>query len=292
MTNFVAIISSYNRMHYLKKIVHQVENQILPDGIKISIIVVIDGSTDGTYEMLVSDFPLVHALKGPGNWWWTKCMIEGYKMALKLEADYILIFNDDSEIEPDYIATLWTDYQTLPKDTILGSASVSLEPKDLIDFAGTKDLKFWCMKATAYLPNLTPLFSGFKGIYPTWTINGRGSLVPISVFNKIGIYDERLVQYGSDDEFAIRARKAGLPVYISWNARVYNHLLMTSEGTAFRKDSFWKFLKSFYNPYSVNSFKKTTYLYKKHGIKILTPIYLIYTFLGTLKAYLFKYKHI
>jgi GT2 family glycosyltransferase len=287
-----AIIATFNRIDHLRKLVYQLEDQWLPKNVNLLIIVVNDGSNDGTNEIVASQFPEVHILQGNGNWWWTKCMNEGFKKALKLKADYILILNDDTEIRQGYISTLWTDYQTLPKNAVLGSASISIEPKDLIDFAGTKDFKAWCLKTTPYLTNLSPMFSGFKGIHPTWTMNGRGSFMSAGIFDKIGMYDEQLVQYGSDDEFAIRARKAGLPVFISWNARVYNNLLMTSEGTTFRKDPFWKFMKSFVNSTSINSLRKSAYIYKKHGFKMLTPFYLIYTFLGTLNAYIFKYRNI
>ncbi len=284
------IIPTFNRCLFLKKIGQCIQQQLLPPNISLEVIIVVDGSTDGTIEMLQNEFPNYHIILGNGNWWWTKCMNEGFKKASTLSVDFVLVLNDDTEIKPEYISTLWEDYQTLPKDSILGSASISIEPKDLIDSAGTKNLNFWLMKAIPYLPNLTPLFQEFKGVHPTWTMNGRGSLFPINIFEKIGMYDEKLLQYGSDDEFAIRARKFGLPVYISWNARVYNHLMMTSEGTAFRKDSFWKFVKSFFNPYSVNSIKKSSYIYWKHGIKVLIPIFIIFVFLGTTKAYFFKYR--
>lgn len=285
------IIPTFNRKEYLRTILNQIIAQNAVNVI-IKTIVVVDGSSDGTSEMLLNEYPEAIIVQGTGNWWFTKSLNEGCKKAIEIRSDYVLVLNDDTEIKPNYLTTLWSDYQILPNDAIMGSASISIEPKDLIDFAGTKDLKTYGMKKTPYLQNLTPLYSDFKGIFPTWTMNGRGSFIPISVFNKIGLFDEKLIQYGSDDEFTMRARKAGLPVYISWNARVYNHLMMTSEGTTFRKDTFWKFIKSFNNPYSVNYIRKTVYIYKKHGIKILIPFYLIYVFLGTLKAYVFNYRNI
>lgn len=286
------IIATFNRKSFLRNLINQINAQINLEVISVSIILIIDGSTDGTSEMIEKDFPQIFCIHGNGNWWWTKCMNEGFKKASELNNDYVLILNDDTEIKPDYIATLWTDYQSLPQNTILGSASVTISPIDLIDFAGVKDIEFWRMRTIPYLPAFTPMFREFKGIYTTWALNGRGSLIPISIFKKIGFYDEKLLQYGSDDEFTIRARKAGFPVFISWNAKVYNHLFLTSEGTAFRQDSFGKFFKSFFNPYSVNYVKNHTYFYKLFGIKMLTPIYAIYFILGTLKAYLFKYRHI
>jgi len=285
------VISTYNRKKYLNTILSQIKDQKVDD-LSIFVIVIVDGSTDGTIESVKVNFPDVKLIIGTGNWWWTKCMNEGFKKAIELHADYILVLNDDTEIKPDYISSLWTDYRTLPDCAVLGSASVSIDPAGLIDFAGTRDMKLWCMKTTKYLSELTPLYSDFKGIFPTWTMNGRGSFFAVSLLEKIGMYDEKLVQYGSDDEFALRARKMGFSVYISWNAHVYNNLFMTSEGTAFRKDPFWKFIKSFGNPHSVNSLKKASYLYGKYGVKILTPFYLVYFFIGTIKAYLFKYRSI
>ena len=44
---------------------------------------------------------------------------------------------------------------------------------------------------------------------------------------KIGLLDENLVQYDSDDDFILRAKKMGIPVYISWDAIVYNHTKLT-----------------------------------------------------------------
>lgn len=288
--NITAIIATHNRKKYLEVILGQLYNQILPKNVSLSIIVVIDGSTDGTVEMINEKFPDVIIINGNGNWWWTKCMNKGFKKAIDLYADYILVLNDDTEIKNDYTTKLWDDYQSLPANSILGSASVTIDPSDLIDTAGTKDFIRWRLKAVSYLPAFTPIFPDFKGIHPTWTLNGRGALIPVSAFEKIGFYDENLMQYGSDDEFAMRARKSGINVFISWNVYVYNHLMQTDEGKAFRQDSFVKFLKSFFSPYSVNSFKKFSYYYKKHGYKWLLPVYLFYVFLGTLKAYFIKYK--
>ena len=198
--------------------------------------------------------------------------------------------NDDSEIKEDYIIKLWKDYKELPNGSILGSASVTIDPPNLIDFAGSKRIIRWRMKPVPYLPMFLPIFPKFKGLRDTWTLNGRGTLIPLNCFKNIGFFDECLIQYGSDDEFILRAKKAGINVFISWNARIYNNLKLTSEGTAFMKSSIGTFLRSFFNPYSINSIKKNCYFYNKHGIKLLLPLYIPYTLLGTLRAYLFKYN--
>lgn len=283
------IIATYNRRAFLKKIISDINNQKISPGLFIQIIVVVAGSTDGTIEMLNKEYPEITFIKGQENWWWTKCMNEGFKKAIECSSDYILILNDDCQIEKDYLKVLLNDYATLPNDSILGSASVSIDEPKLINSAGTKRFIRWRLKYVNYINGLIPFYKEFKDIHTTWTLSGRGTLIPKQIFEQIGYYDEKLVQYGSDDEFIIRARMSGINCFISWNAIVYNHLMLTSEGTAFRKDSLFRFVKSFFNPYSVNSLKKNAYLYKKIGYPVLLPFYLIYVFFGSLKAYLFKY---
>lgn len=283
------IIATFNRKDYLKKILQQIQNQSIPSDIIVKTLVVIAGSNDGTIEMLSKDFKEVSVLKGTCDWWWTKCMNEGFKKAQDLSADFILILNDDNEIKSDYLKLLWEDYKTLPNGSILGSASVSIDSSNLINSAGTKEFIRWRLKFVDYIYGFKQVYSEFKGIHTTWTLSGRGTLIPTNTFRKIGFYDDNLVQYGSDEEFIIRARIAGINCFISWNAHVYNHLMLTSEGTAFRKDSLFKFLKSFFNPYSVNSLTKSTYMYIKYGYPLLLPFYLFYLIFGDIKAYLFKY---
>lgn len=283
------IIATFNRKDYLKKILQQIQNQNIPPDIIVKTLVVIAGSNDGTIEMLSKDFKEVSVLKGTCNWWWTKCMNEGFKKAQDLSSDFILILNDDNEIKTDYLKILWEDFQTLPIGSILGSASVSIDSSNLINSAGTKEFIRWRLKFVDYIYGFKQVYSEFKGIQPTWTLSGRGTLIPIDTFKQIGFYDKNLVQYGSDDEFILRARLAGINCFISWNAHVYNHLMLTSEGTAFRKDSTLKLIMSFFNSHSVNSIKKDIYLYKKYGYLILLPFFVVYTILGTVRAYLFKY---
>jgi GT2 family glycosyltransferase len=290
MFNISLIIATYNRIKYLNKLLHQVISQELPAEFTLTIIVVVDGSNDGTNDMLKKDFPEIHIVQGNGSWWWTKCMNEGFKKAFEIGSDFVIIMNDDTEIKPDFIKKLLRDYNTLPEDSILGSASISIDPPYFINSAGSKEFIRWRLKCVPYVNGILPFYPEFKGVHPTWSVSGRGTLIPRNAFARIGFYDENLVQYGSDDDFILRAKKSGINCFISWNAHVYNHLTMTSEGTAFRKDSFFKFLNSFFNPHAVNSLKKEIYYYNKHGYKLLLPIYLIYVFLGTINAYLFKYK--
>jgi GT2 family glycosyltransferase len=63
---------------------------------------------------------------------------------------------------------------------------------------------------------------------------GRGALIPLAVFRKVGLYDrKRLPHYGADYDLTLRARRAGFKVYISFDAKLYSHVEKTG-ATQFR----------------------------------------------------------
>lgn len=284
------LITTFNRKESLKRLLILLQSISIPSGTSFSKIIINDGSRDGTDEMIGLMKNEYTIINGNGKWWWTKCMNAGFKEAIKQNCDFVLILNDDIEIEKNYFVTLLNDYKNIPKGSILGSASISIKKPHLIESAGTKQFIKWRLKFVPYFTGFKPMNESFNGIHKSWTLSGRGTLIPVSIFNQIGLYDEKLVQYGSDDEFCIRANLNNIPVYISWNALIYNNTQLTSKGSAFKKEGLPTLLKSFFNEYSVNSIYKQAYLYNKYGYKLLLPLYLIIVITGTIKAYYFNYR--
>ena len=50
-----------------------------------------------------------------------------------------------------------------------------------------------------------------SGVRPSIVLSGRGILYPISIFDRFGLYDERLVQYSSETDFTYSASRSGSP---------------------------------------------------------------------------------
>jgi GT2 family glycosyltransferase len=59
------------------------------------ILIVDDGSFDGTYEKVTKNYPSVQIIQGTGQLFWTGSMTLGMSHALKQEADYIFWLNHD-----------------------------------------------------------------------------------------------------------------------------------------------------------------------------------------------------
>lgn len=93
------VIPSYNGLFLLKK--H------LPDIIKYStglsrVIVVDNGSTDGTYDYLTTNFPdKVFCLRNEKNLFFTKAVNQGFRQA---QTDLVVLLNNDVHPQKDYLA--------------------------------------------------------------------------------------------------------------------------------------------------------------------------------------------
>jgi GT2 family glycosyltransferase len=88
------IIPVHNRKHFTYECLDSLTQQSYSN---ISIIVVDDGSTDGTSEMIARYFSEVKVLHGDGYLWWTGAINFGIKEALRIATheDFILVINDD-----------------------------------------------------------------------------------------------------------------------------------------------------------------------------------------------------
>jgi GT2 family glycosyltransferase len=63
---------------------------------RYQVVVIDDGSTDGTAEAIQATFPQVTILKGNGNLWWTGAIAKGMAYTYDQRADFFIWLNDDT----------------------------------------------------------------------------------------------------------------------------------------------------------------------------------------------------
>lgn len=280
-----AIIPTFNRAGSLASILSCLQSQTFTRPVVVTSIVVVDGSTDGTLEMLAADFPAAVIVRGDGNWWYTRSINEGIKKARELGCDYILTLNDDLTFAPDYIDTILTDHVAAGSDSIIGSVSLSATTPRLITFSGVSKITS-TLKEFNYIPKFSPVDEAtLSGVRPSIVLSGRGILYPASIFDRLGLYDEKLVQYSSETDFTYTASRNEVPVMISYNARVYENVRLTSAGAVYNNPSLRALLRSFRNRYSINSWYKTRYYATKHRGALTGSLIALARIAGVLKNF-------
>lgn len=196
-------------------------------------VVVDDGSTDGTDAMVGQEFPDVVLLRGDGNLWWTEATNWGVRYAQKHAQagrnDFVLTLNDDTRVAPDYLQTLLTAYRQ-HQPCLVGSVSVDSDNPRKLEYAGTQ--------FELYTAGGRHLSEDYGNDYhelvartdhvESASLPGRGTLIPMEVFDKIGLYDSKnYVHYMSDIDFSVRARKAGYRLVVSVASVVHEFVAAT-----------------------------------------------------------------
>jgi GT2 family glycosyltransferase len=286
------VLPTYNRRDLLGDTLNQLlaQKESLR-GVVVEIVVVVDGSTDGTLEMIRDSFRDVHVVAGTGDWYYTKSMNEGFRYMQQFNPDYMLTLNDDIILGANYLAEMLSSIEKVPANSIIGCLALTPDKPHRVLFGGEKKYIRWRQKHVLYLKKLSEVNNReLTGIYPSAMLPGRGMLIPNQVLVKLNYFDEFFKQYHSDSDFCLRAAKAGHAVYVSWDARLYGYVDKTAEATSYIKTPLKSFLKSFTNIHSRNYIPQKSVFLFRHGIKVLWPLTMLTFFLSTFSAYLFKRK--
>lgn len=286
------IIPTFNRKHSLKSLLGRLLSQITIIDIEVNIVVVVDGSTDGTLEMLDKMFPDVHIVKGDGNWWFTKSVNMGCRYAIdKLKASYIMTLNDDVGLSDNFLSTMIETVSTKNTDILVCSMSLDYKTRSKITYSGVEVKRKWTGSSIPRIKYGTIYDRKVhNGIHFSNPLPTRGLIFSSTIYESVNGLDEVFPQYASDDDFVYRANKKGFKSYINYDAILYEKEELTGPGSPRQTTSFSFFVKNWlFNKYSPTYLPNKIRMIWRHKTKFLFPIYLITSLIGTFKSF-FKYK--
>lgn len=97
------LLPVHNRREVTLRFVRCLLAQTYPD---IRLLLIDDGSTDGTEAAVRATYPSVEVIRGAGSWWWAGCLQRGLDRLAESAiggSEIILFANDDTTFAPDYV---------------------------------------------------------------------------------------------------------------------------------------------------------------------------------------------
>lgn len=281
-------IPVHNRIEYTLKCIESIKKQNYEN---YDIIICDDGSTDGTTYIISKQYPDIKILDGDGNLWWAgatnKCIKEAIKRAD--DDDFIYTLNNDTELLHNTLEILVEISKKNP-GSIIGAINVFYDEPDRIEPSAFK-------KKNKYLFKQLPRKVNHWGerlnenthIVEVDTLSGKGVLIPVELYKKLGLYNCRdLPHYHADIEFTLRAKKNGYKILLSYDARVLSHQHLSGIGTVTSKPTIKEFLKSFFYIKSTHHFKSLSNYCRLLFGKFYIPYFIIMLFgitIGFTKRY-------
>lgn len=193
------IIASWNGRHWLTECLATLVKS-LPSHVQI--VVVDNGSTDGSVPFVREHFPSAHVLPLERNLGFVQATNLGLHFARRRGADSYLLINNDTRFKPGWFEALDGAAARHPSFGILGVKQVSFEGK--ISPRTAVELKRWNERSEEDL---------LPEVLPTDWVEGSCLFVREEVIERIGFLDPLFAPaYFEEVDFCQRARSAGFDV--------------------------------------------------------------------------------
>jgi GT2 family glycosyltransferase len=175
-------------------------------------ILVVDNASpdDSLTRLKASPLPFT-LIESPVNGGYSAGCNLGIQAALTLGADYVWLLNNDAWVQPDSLRPLLIESQ----QTGGLAGSVLRYPDGRYQQVGSR-VTFWTGRVRGY-----PEGSLHDGM-PVQLLSGASMIIPVSVFQHIGLLAEEYFLYFEDGDFCERARRAGFACTLALGSTVFH----------------------------------------------------------------------
>jgi hypothetical protein len=255
------VVVNWNLKDETLRCLHSLERLDLPDRVSCQVIVVDNGSNDGSARCIARRFPQTSVISLPSNTGFGAACNRAIDQLLAGTAcDFVWLMNNDAIADPRSLSKLIQATEAFPSAGVLGPKIYYQHRPRTIWYAGAR--KRWGVLAATDTARGQVDRGQFEAVREVDYVFGAAMLIRRSVFERIGLFDERFFVYLEDMDFCLRAQQAGFSLVFVPQAHVWHK---GSASTAQHKD--------FRKRHFVNS---TVRFARKHTAPSLIPLAIVF----------------
>lgn len=222
MNALFVIVPNWNGIFLIRECLRALQRQTLPH----TVIVVDNGSTDRSNDVVFHEFPEVQLLELPKNAGFAGGVNHGIRHAMAQGAEYIALLNNDASPDPHWLKALVECAESDPRIGMVAAKILTYED-DEIDSTGD----FYSIWGFPYPRGRGEEDEGQydkPALRTIFAASGGASLYRVQTLREVGLFDERFFAYFEDVDLGFRARLAGFEVRYEPKAVVKHQIGATS----------------------------------------------------------------
>jgi GT2 family glycosyltransferase len=210
------IVVTWNRRELMAECLQSLTNQTLPP---VEVVVVDNGSTDGTVEMVEAWAGLpIRLIRNTENQGFCAANNQGFAVA---QGEFFALLNNDAVADPRWLEELAAAFADhTPRVGMAASKILVYSQRDKIDKAG--HLIYWDGQNRGRGTGETDA-GQYDRIEEVLWPDGCAAMYRREMIAEIGGFDEEFFAYADDAELGLRARLAGWTCLYMPAARVFHH---------------------------------------------------------------------
>jgi GT2 family glycosyltransferase len=216
------IIPNWNGAHHLPVCLDSLYRQSY---VRFEVILVDNGSTDGSLALLERDYARVQVISLSENHGFAPACNIGMRAA---RGEIVVLLNNDTEVDPGWLEALVSTFERHPEAGSVASKMLLFDRRDHIHTAGD----YYRLDG---IPGNRGVWERDEGQFdeevPAFSACGGSAAYRRAMLDDVGLFDEAFYFSCEDVDLGWRAQLAGWPCIYTPQAIVYHKVSATGAGT-------------------------------------------------------------
>ncbi len=223
MRQVTVIIPNLNGIRYLDACLSSLRAQSMRD---FSIVLIDNGSVDGSVEFVRQHYPEVHLRRSRKNQGFCRAVNEGIRMS---DTPYVILLNNDTVCGSTFVEEM---LRAIERTHAFSCAAklVKMEDPNRMDNAGD----FYCALGWAYARGKDRPAADYNRTVRIFSACAAAAIYRRDLLEEIGLFDDAQFSYLEDIDVAYRARIAGYENYFAPKA-VVRHVGSATSGSRYNE---------------------------------------------------------